>query len=93
MGETLKFQEQQAKNNLISAQSKHDLQKENIALARSIYNKSLTREKIGKENSIAVTQKYNQLMAAQAQYIGTLVNLFQSKLELDKIYNNILPNE
>lgn len=93
MGETLKFQEQQAKNNLISAQSKHDLQKENIVLARSIYNKSLTREKIGKENSIAVTQKYNQLMAAQAQYIGTLVNLFQSKLELDKIYNNILPNE
>ena len=31
-------------------------------------------------------------MSAQAQYIGSLVELFQAKLNLDKLYNNLLPN-
>lgn len=90
--QTLKFQEQQAKNKLIGAQTKHDLQKQNIELARKLYDNAITREEIGEGNSIAATQKYNQLMVAQAQYIGSLVDLFQAKLTLDKLYNSILPN-
>lgn len=93
MEQTLKFQEQQAKNHLTGAQTKHDLQKQNIELARKLYDNAITREEIGEGNSIAVTQKYNQLMVAQAQYIGSLVDLFQAKLTLDKLYNSILPNE
>ena len=91
MEETLKFQAQQATNNLIGATSKHKLQEENIALALSIYEKAITKEKIGNGNSIIVTQKYNQLIMAQAQYTGSLIELFNAQLALDKIYNNILP--
>lgn len=93
MEQTLKFQEIQAKNNLSAAQNKYDLQGQNVVLARSIYDNSLTKEKIGEGNSILVTQKYNQLMAAQAQYLGSLIELFQAKLALDKLYNKILPTE
>ncbi len=87
---SLQFQEVQLKNNYRSAESRLDLEKQNLQLARSIYEKSLIREEIGKSNSIVVTQKYNQLIQAQAQVIGAKVDLFNAKLQLDKLYNNIL---
>jgi len=86
----LKMQEIQAINNLLGAQQKMELQTENIRLAGKIYENALLKQQIGKENSINVTQKYNQLMIAQSQYVGSLVDVFQSKLALDKLYNQIL---
>jgi len=93
MEQTLSFQMEQAKNNLEGAQSQNELQKANVDLARSLYENAITKEKIGNGNSIVVTQQYNQLIMAQAQYTGTLIELFKAKLDLDKIYNNILPTE
>ena len=93
MEQTLNFQSDQAKNNLEGAKSKNELQKANVQLAQSLYENAIAREEIGKGNSILVTQQYNQLIMAQAQYTGTLIELFQAQLALDKIYNNILPNE
>ena len=90
--QNLQFQEIQQRNNLNGAQNKFELQKENVQLASSIYENALTKEKIGKGNSIDVTQKHTQLLMAQANYIGSMVELFQSQLSLDKLYNNILPN-
>ncbi len=91
--QSLQFQELQLKNNLRGAQSKYDLQEENVALAYSIYNNAITKEKIGKGNSIQVTQKHNQLMIAQAQYIGSMIDLFNAKLTIEKLYNNILSKQ
>lgn len=93
MEQTLKFQVDQAQNNLEGARSQNELQKANVDLARSLYENALAKEEVGNGNSILVTQQYNQLIMAQAQYTGTLIELFQAQLELDKIYNNILPNE
>ena len=93
MEQTLKFQELQAKNNLESAQNKNALQKENVELARKLYENAVAKKEIGEGNSIVVTQQYNQLMMAQTQYIGSMVDLFQAKLALDKLYNKILSNE
>jgi outer membrane protein TolC len=93
MEQTLKFQVDQAQNNLESAKSQNELQKANVDLARSLYENALAKEEIGNGNSIVVSQQYNQLIMAQAQYTGTLIELFQAQLALDKIYNNILPNE
>jgi hypothetical protein len=61
-------------------------------LARSIYENETAKEQVGKGNSILVTQKYNQLIVAQAQLVGSTLDLLQAQLELNKIYNNILPN-
>ena len=91
--QNLQFQEIQFRNNLKGAEDKLQLQKENVKLASSIYNNAITKESIGKGNSILVTQKHSQLMIAHAQYTGALVELFQARLALDKLYNNILPNK
>lgn len=92
MEQTLTMQSVQAKNNLESAQSNYELQQENVRLAQSIYENETAKEQIGKGNSILVTQKYNQLVMAQAQLVGSTLDLLQAQLELNKIYNNLLPN-
>lgn len=90
--QSLQFQELQYRNNVRGAQNKLELQAQNIALAKSIYENEIIKEQIGKGNSITITQKHNQLMMAQSQYIGSMIELFQSQLSLDKLYNKILPN-
>ena len=91
--QSLQFQELQLKNNLRGAETKFELQKENVRLAKSIYDNSIIQESIGKGNSLIVTQKHNQLLQAQAQYIGSMIELFQAKLSIDKLYNNITPSK
>lgn len=93
MEQNLQFQEIQFQNNYKAAIDKSELQKQNVELAKNIYDNEIIRENIGKGNSINVTQKHTQYMTAQAQYIGSLVELFQAKLALDKLYNNILPSK
>lgn len=88
--QTLKAQEVQYQNNLLGAQQILELQQQNIALASKLYNNSIVKKEIGKVNSIEVTQKYNQLVMAQTQYVGSLVEVFSAKLNLDKLYNQLL---
>lgn len=87
--QALTFQEQQAKNDLSSAKTQLDLQNQNIELAKKIYENAVIKEQIGKINSIEVSQKYNQLIQSQAQYINALLQLFNAQLQLEKIHNNI----
>lgn len=89
----LQMQESQLRNNLAGAQSRYELQEANVNLAQTIYRNALEVEKIGKGNSLIVTQKHNQLIQAQAQYLGSLMDLFQTQLELDKLYNELLKNQ
>lgn len=91
--ENLKFQEIQLKNNLLSAQQRLELQTQNVKIAKSIYLNSATREQIGKENSIIVTQKYNQYLIAQSEYVASQIDVFTAKLNLDKLYNQIIENK
>lgn len=90
MEESLKLQEITLKNNLQGAKDKLELQKQNVELAQTIYDNAVLKEKIGKGNSILVTQKQQQLMVAQTQYVASLIELFSAKLDLDKLYNNII---
>jgi len=93
MEQNLQFQELQSRNNLRGAKNKFELQKENVSLATSIYDNAITKKEVGNGNSIIVTQKHSQLLMAQAQYIASMVELFQARLAIDKLYNNILPNK
>lgn len=86
---TLSFQEIQAKNNLTTAKQNLYLQKRNVALAQSIYENEVTKKEIGKGNSISVTQKYTQVISSQTQYVASMIEVFNAKLELDKLYNKI----
>ena len=88
----LKFQEVQLKNTLESALKKRELQKENSRLAEKIYKNALNKEKIGNGNNVVVTQKLNQVMIAQAEYTASLIEVYRTKLELDKLYNKLTLN-
>lgn len=83
-------QEIQLKNNLEQARTNLQLKEKNVELARKIYNNSLTRAEIGKENSILVTQKYNQLVAAQTEYVNAMMEVFNTKIQLDELYNKLI---
>jgi outer membrane protein TolC len=85
----LKLQEIQLKNTLESALKKRALQKENSQLAEKIYKNALNKEKIGNGNNVFVTQKLNQVMIAQAEYTASLIEVYRTKLELDKLYNKL----
>lgn len=89
----LLFQELQLRNNVNSSEEKLFLQKENVVLATSIYTNSITKEDIGIGNSLEVTQKHSQLMMAQSAYIASLVDVFNARLAIDKLYNNLLQNK
>jgi outer membrane protein len=87
---TLKFQEVQARNNLSNSLERLQLQENNIELAKNIYENEITKEQIGKGNSILVTQKYNQLLMAQAEFVGALAEVFNARLNLDLLHNNLI---
>lgn len=86
----LKVQEVAARNNLSTAMDQFEMQTANVDLAGKIYNNALVKEKIGSESSIVVTQKYNQLLMAQTQLTAAKIEVFNAKLELEKLYNHIL---
>lgn len=86
---TLKFREIQLKNDFSQALNQMELQRENVELAKKIYNNSLKKAEIGKENPILVTQKYTQLVAAQTQRVSAMIDMFDARLNLDQLYNNI----
>ena len=85
----LQLQEIQIKNALTSALKQNELQKQNVMLAERIYKNSISKQKIGGESNVSVTQKLNQVIMAQAEYTSTLIEVFRSKIELDKLYNKL----
>ncbi|RFC53539.1 TolC family protein [Brumimicrobium aurantiacum] len=87
---SLSMQETQLRNELNSARINLQLQKKNVELASKIHDNSMIKAEIGKENSIVVTQKYNQLVQAQSNYVNAMVEVFNKKLELDKLYNKLI---
>jgi outer membrane protein len=87
--QTLTYQEKQATNNLESAKEQMKLQEVNVQLAKKIYENAVIKEQIGKVNSILVSQKYNQLIQSQAQYINAVLSLFNAQLQLEQLHNNI----
>jgi outer membrane protein TolC len=89
LNKALEMQQVQLSNNLKNSRQSLELQEKNIALAKKIYENALIKESIGNGTSILVTQKYNQLILAQAQYVGAMLDVFNSKLNLDKLYHSI----
>lgn len=85
----LQMQEVQYKNDFKAALEQLEMQEENIRLAQKIYNNAVNKSEIGRENPIMVTQKYNQLIAAQSQYINAMIDIFNARLNLDQLYNKI----
>ena len=84
---TLEFQELQLKAEFQNAYDQMMIEKENVELARFIYSQALKKKKLGAISSLEVTQLQNQLLQAEGTYIGSIMKLFNVKIQLDKLFN------
>ena len=84
---SLMFQEIQLKSSYNEAIDQLELSKANVDLARTLYKNQLNRKKNGMAGALQVTQLQQQLLTAEANYIGSIMQLLNAKVELDKLYN------
>ena len=63
--------------------------KENVQLSKNIYENTAKKYKEGMASSIELTQTHDNYLQAQSDYFSALHNLFNAKIELEKILNEL----
>jgi outer membrane protein TolC len=76
-----------AKNNFQVSVETFRNKRENFELAKKIYAKDQIRYKSGVASTTDLNQTYNSLLQAQGTYLGSIMDLFTKKFELQKAYN------
>ena len=85
----LHLQEVQLKYNLQSALDNYTTQKENVAVAERVYNSIFNKYKQGLVSSLDLTQANNNYLKAENTFISSILEVLQSILALDRLYNNL----
>ena len=86
--QSLLYQTQVAQSNYETNHETYVNQKENMALAKKIYDKTVLRYKEGVASSLELSQTQNQYLTAEGNYIKALLDLLTSKSELQKSYGS-----
>ncbi|MGB8492341.1 MAG: TolC family protein [Bacteroidales bacterium] len=89
VAEQLLLQEKQLRYNLVNANLQYQSQKENVAVSMRVYTSMENKFKQGMASSLELTQANSQYLQAENNYVSSLMNLLQTKLELDKLLNNL----
>ena len=63
--------------------------KENVKLAKKIYDKTLIRYSSGTASSLELIQTHNQYLTAESNYTRAVVEFLNAKTRLDKALNRI----
>ena len=85
----LNLQENQLKYNLQSALENYTTQKENVEVAKNVYQSIFNKYKQGLASSLDLTQANNNYLQAENNYISAILNVLQSILALDSLYNTL----
>lgn len=78
-----------AKNNFQVSVETFRNKRDNFELAKKIYSKDQIRYKSGVASTTDLNQTYNSLLQAQGTYLGSIMDLFTKKFELQKAYNQL----
>lgn len=89
VSDQLTLQEKQLKYNLVNANLQYKSQKQNIEVAARVYKSTENKFKQGMASSLDLTQANSLYLQAENSYISALMNLLQTKLDLDKLLNNM----
>jgi outer membrane protein TolC len=89
VSDQLLLQEKQFRYNLVNANLQYQSQKENVAVSRRIYTSTENKFRQGMASSLELTQANTIYLQSENNYISSLLNLFQTKLALDKLLNNL----
>jgi outer membrane protein TolC len=85
----LQLKENQLKYDLKSAYSNYQTQKENVEVAKEVYNSIYDKYKQGLVSSLDLTQANSNYLEAESNYFQSLLELVQTKLKLEKLYNEL----
>ncbi len=87
--EQLLLEEKQLRYNLVNANLQYISQKDNVDVSRRIYTSMENKFRQGMASSLELTQANSLYLQAENNYVSALMNLFQTKLALDKLLNNM----
>ncbi len=88
LDQSLKLGLSRAKSDFYASLSTYRNQKDNLALAKKIRDKTLLKYNSGMASSLELTQAENQLLQTQGSYIGSLFSLMNAKINMDKALGN-----
>lgn len=86
--QNLMYQSQLAKSNYETAYETFSHQKDNLALAEKIYNKTIKKYQEGMVSSMELTQAQNQYLSTEGKYIQSLLDVLRSQSELQKSFGS-----
>jgi len=79
----------QAEYEYKNAREETETAKENVQLSKNIYENTAKKYKEGMASSIELTQTHDNYLQAQSDYFSALHKLFNAKIELEKILNEL----
>lgn len=87
--EQLLLEEKQLRYNLVNANLQYKSQRDNVDVSQRVYSSMENKYKQGMASSLELTQANSLYLQAENNYVSALMNLFQTKLALDKLLNNM----
>jgi outer membrane protein len=81
----LNIQYSTARNNFINAWKMHKNKEQGLELSQKIYDRTRTKVLEGVASSIELQQTYNQYLNSEQDYVMSMLDLFNKKLELEKL--------
>ncbi|HSH51572.1 MAG TPA: TolC family protein [Bacteroidales bacterium] len=87
--EQLELQNEQLNYELKNAIDNYQMQKENVEVAKRVYENINNKYKHGQLSVVELNQNRNNYLQAENNYVSSILNLLQAKIKKDKLYNNI----
>jgi len=89
MEDQLNLQEKQYKYNLQSSLENYDTQSENRAVALRVYESFTRKFEQGMATSLDITQANGNYLDAESNYMSSIMDVMNAKLQLDKLMNKL----
>jgi outer membrane protein len=85
----LSLQHAQIKYDIESAYEDYQTQKENVEVAKRVFNSYQNKYQQGVISSLELTQANVSYLQAENNYVSSMMSLLQAKLAMDKLYNKL----
>ncbi|MCP4313459.1 MAG: TolC family protein [Bacteroidetes bacterium] len=89
MEDQLNLQEKQFRYNLESSLENYQTQKENVEVAMRVYDSFRRKFEQGMATSLDLTQANSNYLEAESNYMTSMMEVLNAKLQLDKMMNNL----
>jgi outer membrane protein TolC len=89
LADQLKMQERQLRYDLQSAFENYKTQKDNVEVAKSLYENFANKYQQGMISSLDLTQANNNYLQAEGDYLSSVLKLLQARLALKKLYDSL----